>query len=322
MIRLLVALLVTIAAPALADELRPGSVQFTESAPGHWDLAWKQPLATPGAAALVVPDLPRNCRLVAPPTRRAAPMALMGHASARCDGPVAGHTIGWQGVMGRGDALLRVAPLGRPVQSFRLTAQTPSATIAARPVRWQVAGTYFRLGVVHILEGWDHLLFVIALVLLVVRPWAAVKAATAFTLAHSLTLAGVTLGVMGLSQRPVEAVIALSIVFLAIELARGETPTLARRAPWLVAFGFGLVHGFGFAGALREVGLPEGEVSAALLAFNLGVETGQVLVIAAVLALRAVLVRLAPDRDAALIRAASYAIGITASYWLIERVMA
>ena len=322
MIRGLAALLMLLAAPAHADELRPGSVQFVETAPGAWDLAWKQPLAAPGAAMLVVPDLPANCRIVGIPTRRLAALALLGHARALCAGAVADRRIGWQGVAGRGDALLRVAPLGRRVQSFRLTAERPWATVEAKPSAFQVVRTYFALGVTHILTGWDHLLFVIALVLLVARPWPVVKAATAFTLAHSLTLAAVTLGYAGLAQRPVEALIALSIVFLAAELARGSRATLTRRLPWLVAFAFGLVHGFGFAGALREIGMPEGEVPAALVSFNLGVETGQLAVIAAVLALRALARRLTPRREPVLVRAASYAIGVTGSFWLIERIIA
>ena len=317
------ALLVLIAAPALADELRPGSVQLVETARGNWDIAWKQPLVGPGAADLVVPDLPANCRLIAPPTRRAAPLALFGHASARCQGPIAGGRIAWQGVTGRGDALLRVVPLDRPVQTFRLTAEAPSVTVADKPLRWQVVRTYLILGVTHILGGWDHLLFVIALVLLVARPWPVVKAATAFTLAHSLTLAAVTLGFAGLPQRPVEAIIALSIVFLAIELARGSgAETLTRRLPWLVAFAFGLFHGFGFAGALREIGMPEGEVPAALVSFNLGVEAGQLAVIATILVIRALANRIAPGREPLLVRAASYAIGIMGGYWLIDRLIA
>ena len=321
MIRWLALLLMVVAAPAFADELRPGSVQFVETGPGMWDLAWKQPLAAPGAAVLVVPDLPANCRIVEPPTRRLAALALLGHARARCQGAVSGQRVGWQGVAGRGDALLRVAPLGRRVQSFRLTAENPWATIEAKPSSLQVAQTYFVLGVTHILTGWDHLLFVIALVLLVARPWPVVKAATAFTLAHSLTLAAVTLGYAGLAQRPVEALIALSIVSLAAELARGGSGTLTRRLPWLVAFAFGLIHGCGFAGALREIGMPEGEVPAALVSFNLGVEAGQLAVIAAVLAARAIAHRVTPRREPALVHAASYAIGVTGSFWLIERVI-
>ncbi len=322
MIRWLLGPLALLAAPARADELRPGAVHFVETAPGAWDLSWKQPLAARGAAALVVPDLPANCRFASVPARRLAPLALLGHARVRCEGSVAGRRIGWRGVTGRGDALLRVAPLGKAAQSYRLSAETPSAVVARTPAAMQVARTYFGLGVRHILSGWDHLLFVIALVLLVARPARVVAAATAFTLAHSLTLAAVTLGYAGLPQRPVEALIALSIVFLALELARGEAGTLARRLPWAVAFAFGLLHGFGFAAALHAIGLPEGEVPTALVGFNLGVEAGQLAVIAAVLALVAGLDRFAARRKPLFMRASAYAIGITGAYWLIARSLA
>ena len=163
---------------------------------------------------------------------------------------------------------------------------------------------------------------VIALVLLVGRPWPVIKAATAFTLAHSLTLAAVTLGFAGIRQDVVEALIALSIVFLAVEIARGARGTLTQRLPWLVAFAFGLLHGFGFAGALREIGLPEGEVPAALVSFNIGVEAGQLLVVTAVLAALALLRRIRPADEPLVLRAAAYPVGIVGAYWLIERIAA
>lgn len=307
--------------PALADELRPVSVDFTETAPGQWSLDWKQPIASPIQIDLIVPEIPSNCRYLTEPRRSPAAAALIGHADIACEGDVAGGSIGLPQLAGKADALVRVAPLGREVQSHRLTAREPAATIIARPDRWQVLRSYFIIGTDHILRGWDHLLFVIALVLLVVKGWPVVKAATAFTVAHSITLVATTLGYTGLPSRPVEALIALSIVFLAVELTRIDRETWTRRWPWIVAFGFGLLHGFGFAGALREIGLPEGEVPAALFAFNLGVEAGQLIVIAAVLALRWAVVRLAPKAEMPAVRTATYGIGIIASYWLIDRLV-
>ena len=311
-----------LSAAARADELRPGAVQLVETLSGRWAVSWKQPLARPGMTPPAIPLLPEHCRYQREPVLRAAPQALIGQAMAVCTGRLDGSRIGWEGVQGRGDALLRVVPLARPVQSFRLTAERPFAVVAAAPGRWQVARTYLSLGFAHILAGWDHLLFVIALVLLIARAGPVVMAATAFTLAHSLTLAAVTLGMAGLPQQPVEALIALSIIMLAVEVVRGEGASLTRRLPWLVAFGFGLVHGFGFAGALREIGLPEGEVVPALLAFNLGVEAGQIAVIAAVWGTRALLRRFAPSLESPAIRMASYAIGITGGFWLIDRILA
>jgi hydrogenase/urease accessory protein HupE len=321
-IRLLFAIVaLAIAAPAAADELRPGYIEFAQESARDWTLNWKQPLAAPGPAALVVPVLPNGCALAGEPVKRSQPSALIGSADVTCKVGVDGGTIGLEAILGGGDVMLRVAPLDRPVQSFRLTAGEPLATIAAKPSAWQVWQSYFLLGVEHILEGWDHLLFVIALVLLVRRGWAVAKAVTAFTVAHSLTLAGVSLGLLGLPGRPVEAVIALSIVLLAMEVARGEHPSFTRRWPWAVAFLFGLIHGFGFAGALREIGLPDGEVPAALVSFNLGVEAGQLAVVLAVLLMLEAVRRLREAALAPAIRTASYAIGITGSYWLIDRLV-
>jgi hydrogenase/urease accessory protein HupE len=219
------------------------------------------------------------------------------------------------------DILVRIAPLNRPVQALRLTAAAPKVVIARKPARFQVAQTYLVSGIEHILSGYDHLLFVVALVLLLNGLWTIFKAVTAFTLAHSITLIGTTLGLMGLPQRPVESVIALSIVFLAVEIAKRQPgqPRLAERAPWVVAFLFGLLHGFGFAGALKEVGLPEGEVPTALLTFNLGVEIGQVVIVAVTLALLAALRRWAPILLEPAIKLATWATGIIASFWFIER---
>ncbi len=319
--RLLIALVLLLCAAGVrGDELRPGFVELRQRDAAHWSLGWKQPLTTSGEPRLVVPLIPANCRIVEGPHRRVAALALVGSAGLTCNGPIAGRSAGYREVLGGGDVLLRVAPLAGSVQSYRLTPQAPAAALTQKPSAWQVWRTYGMLGVTHILGGWDHLLFVIALVLLVRRGWAVAKAVTAFTVAHSLTLAGVTLGLVGLPQSPVEALIALSIVFLAAELLR-DGDSVTPRYPWGVAFAFGLVHGFGFAGALKEIGLPEGEVPAALLAFNLGVEAGQLAVVLGVLSVLAVVARLARPALAPVLRIAAYGIGTTASYWLIDRLI-
>jgi hydrogenase/urease accessory protein HupE len=276
---------------------------------------------TPGAPQLVVPLIPPTCRLEGAPHQRLAPVALIGNAELRCEGPIAGQRAGYGEILGGGDVLMRVAPLGQSVQSYRLTPAEPSVKLPERAGTLQVVRTYGALGLSHILTGWDHLLFVIALVLLVRRGWAVARAVTAFTVAHSLTLIGTTLGLVGLPQAPVEALIALSIVFLAAELLR-DGPSVTLRYPWAIAFAFGLVHGFGFAGALREIGLPEGEVPAALLSFNLGVEAGQLAVVLTVLAALSLIAKLARPALVPAVRFAAYAIGITASCWLIDRVVA
>ncbi len=187
-------------------------------------------------------------------------------------------------------------------------------------------GRYTVLGIEHILEGIDHLLFVLGLLLIVstpnVRVLPLIQTVTAFTVAHSLTLGLATLGFVDMPSRPVEAAIALSIVFLAMEVVRGwqGQESLTHRQPWLVAFGFGLLHGLGFAGALADVGLPQAEIPIALLFFNVGVEVGQLIFVGAVLALRWVLLRFPFAWPTWTAYAPVYLIGVTGAYWVIERV--
>lgn len=326
---LLAMFLALLAAPASADELRPAVIELAEREGGAWVLEWKLPVSAvaPGQAGVVLaqPVFPRACTPQGELVRRAAPLALLGRQELACTGNLAGQSFGLSELLGSSDAIARFIPRKGAAQTFRLTAAAPTATLAGAPDRLKVLADYLVIGAEHILFGWDHLLFVIALVLLVRRPWAVVKAATAFTVAHSLTLVATSLGYAGLPSRPVEAIIALSIVFLALEallvLREPERHTLTRRFPWAVAFAFGLFHGFGFAGALADIGLPQGEVVTALLAFNLGVEAGQLLVIALTLALLALLARGLPRAGAPLLRASTYAIGAVGSFWLIERVI-
>jgi hydrogenase/urease accessory protein HupE len=321
LIRLLAALMLALfALPAQADELRPGYLELTQRDAQHWKVVWKAPVLG-GLATRTRPAFPQFCTQSAPQARIEG-AALVAESILTCSKDLAGSKLGLAGMDAAfTDALLRVAPLGRPVQAARLTPTAAMAEVSTVPDRWEVARSYFVLGVEHILTGYDHLLFVVSLVLLLMRPWTVVHAATAFTVAHSLTLIGTTLGVIGLAQAPVEALIALSIVFLAVEIVKQDPahPRLSEQIPWLVAFGFGLIHGFGFAGALREIGLPEGDVPVALLTFNLGVEAGQLLIIAAVIAFIAVLRRFAQPSLRTAVLAASYAIGITASFWFIQR---
>jgi hydrogenase/urease accessory protein HupE len=227
------------------------------------------------------------------------------------------------------DVLVRFERADGSSRSGRLTAAAPSFRFDAGPGGLDVAAAYFRLGVEHILLGIDHLLFVLALMILTRGAWPLVKTITAFTAAHSLTLALATLGVVRVPQAPVEASIALSILFVAAEIVRARQGArgLTERAPWIVAFVFGLLHGFGFAGALSEVGLPPQAIPLALLFFNLGVEAGQLLFIGAVLGIVAPLRRIIPPPPAWthgtwVARAPAYAIGGIAAYWVIARVAA
>ena len=191
-----------------------------------------------------------------------------------------------------------------------------------------MAGAYLRLGIEHIWSGVDHLLFILALVILVKGTRRLIATVTAFTIAHSITLAGATLGFVHVPQKPVEACIALSIVFVASEIvhARQGWQGWTERWPWIVAFTFGLLHGFGFAGALNAVGLPQTAIPVALLFFNVGVEIGQLLFIAAILSIMALgrwlIRRTAIPKPAWAWRVAPYSIGGVAAFWMIQRIAA
>lgn len=221
-------------------------------------------------------------------------------------------------------AMVRVVRLDGEVHTYTLSAASPTAMLTQDGVLplSEVMKSYTPLGFEHILLGIDHLLFVLGLMMLVSSRWMLVRTITSFTIAHSLTLAAVTLGWMGVPERPVNAAIALSIVYVAVEVIkhRQGIPCWSARAPWVVAFGFGLLHGFGFAGALTDIGLPPENLPAALLFFNIGVELGQLLFVFAVL----LLIRCHRILSAELPRwgqtSAIYGIGAIASYWFIARV--
>lgn len=324
--RFLIALLALLCAakPALADELRPAYLELTEQNGGEWTLVWKASarsrLGATGAAIL-----PDNCEPVSEPQRRIANTNILTTLSLRCDGPLEGKSIGLRALeLSTTDALVRIAPVNGEVQTLRLTPGVPIAEIASDEEISNVAWTYTIIGVEHIVFGYDHLLFVLALVLLLKGGWLVVQTVTAFTVAHSITLIGSTLGYMALPSQPVETVIALSIVFLAVEIvkAKPDKARLSERFPWIVAFLFGLLHGFGFAGALAEIGLPEGEVPMALLTFNLGVEIGQLIIVAIAIALLKLLEQYRDRWTQPVKTATAYGIGIVATYWFVERLIA
>jgi hydrogenase/urease accessory protein HupE len=180
------------------------------------------------------------------------------------------------------------------------------------------------LGIGHILTGVDHLLFILALLIITQGGWKMVKTVTAFTVSHSVTLTAVTLGFVHVPTKPVEAVIALSIVFVAVEIVhwkRGREG-IAAKAPWMVAFAFGLIHGLGFAGGLSDIGLPAGHIPTALLFFSLGVESGHFMFIGAVIALKVLVRRLNSPTPSWALLVPPYAIGIIAMFWVIQRVAA
>lgn len=317
--------------PVHPHALEPGYLEIEPLVEGEWRITWRRPQVGGRPMGIDV-QLPAGCNPRRGPLPRFDGRAFVAGWITQCRTPI------WDGqVLIDGldktatDVLVRYTPEpGASAQTLRLTPNQTSVVLPAIPTSWSVLTSYFALGVDHILGGVDHLLFVFALMLLI-RNWRLLIAAiTAFTVAHSITLAAAALGWISLPMPPVEAAIALSIVFLATEcLKQGDgPPTLTQTSPWIVAFAFGLLHGMGFASALREIGLPEGDIPLALVAFNLGVEAGQVLFVAVLLAAGASLRLFASRflqrqmmiRGAPGITFVAYAIGSVAAFWTIERV--
>lgn len=312
-----------IGAPALADELRPAYVELTQQEDGDWELLWKASAQSRlGATGEAI--IPQNCTPKGEPQKRLVSGSVHTTIKLTCSGPLAGQKIGLETLeLSSTDALVRIAPLDAELQTLRLTPDEPIATIADEDEIANVAATYTVIGIEHISLGFDHLLFVLALVLLLKGGWLVAKTVTAFTIAHSVTLIGSTLGYLSLPSQPVEAVIALSIVFLAVEIVKAEPgkQRLSERFPWVVAFLFGLLHGFGFAGALSEIGLPKGDVPLALLTFNLGVEIGQLAIVVLGLAILTLIKRYQPSSLQPVKSATAYGIGIIATYWFVDRMI-
>jgi hydrogenase/urease accessory protein HupE len=318
----LAAIVAVVALPAFAHQLWPAYLQLTERADGVYDVLFKLPKSG-GVAHPLTARLPEQCESVGVPRAEENARALVHLWSVRCPGGLDGKSLTVDGLaIVSTEALVRIERAGGSSQVSLLTPDEPVLTLQPRLHWLDVARGYFVLGVEHILLGIDHLLFVLALLIITKGLWALVKTVTAFTIAHSITLALATLGIVNLPSAPIEAIIALSIVFVAAEIvhARQGRPGIAARAPWIVAFVFGLLHGFGFAGALSEVGLPPDHVPLALLFFNLGVEAGQLVFVAAMLVLVAVWrrTRIALPQWAELVT--PYAIGSIAMVWVIDRV--
>jgi hypothetical protein len=287
---------------------------------------WKLPALDEQTVLKLKPAFPEGTRDLTPRRSTYASGATVIRWAIEVPGGLDHKPIGFEGLaVARTDVLVRLARLDGSEQLERLSPGATSFTAVPSPGPLEVIVSYTVLGIEHILLGIDHLLFVAALLMLVRGPRALVFTITAFTIAHSITLALATLGVIDVPRAPVEAMIALSIMFVAVEILRREQghPSLASEQPWLVAFSFGLLHGLGFAGALAEVGLPESSIPLALLFFNVGVEIGQLIFVCVLLAtvapVRRLAGRVAPRWSTVL---PAYAIGGLASYWLVERIAA
>jgi hydrogenase/urease accessory protein HupE len=322
---LLLALAFAVAAGAAsAHEVRPAYLELRQTGPQIYDVLWKVPARGEDQRFGLYARLPEGCADATPRRGSMAGRAFLERWTVACAGGLAGGTVRIDGLSSTlTDVLARVERTDGTTQVARLMPASPSFVVEAAPSSAQAAVTYLRLGIEHILLGFDHLLFVFALVLIVSGGRTLVMTITAFTVAHSVTLTLATLGVVHAPGPPVEATIALSILLLACEIVRLQRgqPGLTASRPWLVAFSFGLLHGCGFAGALTEIGLPRGDVPLALLAFNVGVELGQLAFIAVVLGVLTLVTRveLPPVVGRRAVTTAAYAIGTSAAFWFFER---
>ncbi len=308
---------------AVAHEVRPAYLELRQTSPETYDVLWMVPARGEEMRLGIYVELPEGSVNLSEPRGSFVNGAFIERWTVKRAGGLTGGTINISGLSATSiDVLVRVERLDGATQVTRLTPANPSFVVVASLDKLQVVRTYSVLGVEHILTGIDHLLFVLALIIITRRGWKLVKTVTAFTLSHSITLTAATLGFVHVPQRPVEAIIALSIVFVAAEIVHGRQGRegITARAPWIVALTFGLLHGLGFAGGLSEAGLPQGNIPLALLFFSLGVEAGHFLFIGAVLSLIALarLTKLPAPRWAQLVP--PYAIGAVAAFWVIQRI--
>ena len=320
--RVFAALVLALAAAAAgAHEVRPGFLELRETNPETYSLLWKKP--TGGEVEIfIAPVMPPECRLDTPGRQPLTPGAVIVRGTLHCPGGIGGKTIAIDGLRTTiTDVLLRVHHADGRLESHLLKPANPAVTLGATTSGWQRAGSYLRLGIEHILLGVDHLLFVLGLLLIVEGRWMLVKTITAFTLAHSITLAVATLGYASAPLLPLNAAIALSILFLGPEIVRrwrGETSFTIRHA-WVVAFAFGLLHGFGFASGLTALGLPRAEIPLALLLFNIGVEIGQLAFIVLIVLLERAFRVLEIHWPRFAERLPGYVVGTLGAYWTIQR---
>jgi hydrogenase/urease accessory protein HupE len=319
--RLTLFLLLLLSGAAHAHEVRPAYFELIEHPDGTYSLTWKQPSLAEARIA-IDPQLPASCTPLGERHVEVADGAFVARWQVRCPGGLEGQTIRIAGLERTLTSTFVRTQLadGRAIAGVVQASEPSFQFAAARPV----LPAYFALGIEHILTGIDHVFFVIGLILLVPALWRLVGALTAFTVAHSITLGAAALGFAGLPQASVEVVIALSILVVGYEVVRAARGTtgLTSAMPWAVAFGVGLLHGVGFAGALAEIGLPQDAKLGALVLFNLGVETGQLMIVlVAVPIVRWVATRTADLRRRIQV-GAGYSLGAAAAFWMIQRVAA
>jgi len=306
---------------ASAHPLAPALLELKENVSGVVEVLWKRSSkSVPGSD--IQPVLPEDCVMLSEPGFEKQGVAVFVRWTIDCgERGLVGRSIRIDGLgPAKIDTLVRIELSdGRKIQ--RVLRRGESAmTVPARPSKWRVFQDYSRLGFDHILSGGDHLLFVFGLFLLCMNTRDLIKTITSFTVGHSITLSAAALGYSNLPTGPIEVLIAASVLALAVELARNEPePTWMRRYPWPMAMLFGLLHGLGFAGALREVGLPSGEIPMALFSFNVGIELGQLVFVLGLVALAPLARRLPIPIPT---RTAVYVMGSLATLWMIERGLA
>ena len=323
----LLATIVTLVAPPLAaaHELQPGFLELKEVAPGRYDVLWKLPSLGESSDVRmpIAPIFPDTCRQLGDARTERSGTAWVFTARLDCKGGLAGRTLAIEGLEAfTTDVLVRAQHADGGVETHILKPIQPSVTLRSAGDARRGAWAYLYLGIEHILLGVDHLLFVLGLLLIVRDRWMLVKTVTAFTVAHSITLAVATFGIAQVPALPLNAAIALSILFLGPEVVRrwrGET-SFTIRHPWVVAFAFGLLHGFGFASGLAQLGLPKGEIPLALLLFNVGVELGQLAFVVLILLLERAFRQLEIHWPILVQRLPGYAVGTLGAFWTIQRV--
>jgi hydrogenase/urease accessory protein HupE len=326
MLALLTTIVTLVAAPlAAAHELQPGFLELKEVATGHYDVLWKLPSLGEAADVRIpiAPIFPETCRQLGDARTERAGTAWVFTARLECKGGLAGQTLSIEGLEAfTTDVLVRVQKADGRVETHVLKPVLPSVTLRPADDMHRGAWAYLYLGIEHILLGVDHLLFVLGLLLIVRDRWMLLKTVTAFTVAHSITLAVATFGIANVPAPPLNAAIALSILFLGPEIVRrwrGET-SFTIRHPWVVAFAFGLLHGFGFASGLAQLGLPRDEIPLALFLFNVGVEIGQLAFVLLVVLLERSFRLLEIHWPRAVERAPGYVVGSLGAFWTIQRV--
>jgi len=308
---------------AHAHEIRPAYLEIKQQTADKYQVLWKIPLIG-NKAPKIDPVFPENFSLEQMDDEF-LPDAYIRRYKGIYQAPLNGQKIAIQGLdLTLVDVLVQINLMDDTSYSLILQPDNTSANIPREPQKWEVFKLYIILGMEHILIGIDHLFFVLGLLLLVSGIKPLIQTITAFTLAHSITLGAATFNLIQLPQAPVEAVIALSIVFLAREflMMKKGAKSLTAQHPWVVAFSFGLLHGLGFAGVLGEIGFPQKDVPLALLTFNIGVELGQLIFIGIVLLLWEVVQKIDPRLSTWSLKALPYSMGCVAAFWFVERVVA